>query len=150
MDIITAIIIITSLFMVEKHYKWWLLYAGNSILFSIVTACKGLPGLTIMGLILCIIGIRNYILAKRKQKGYTIVEHITIDQFQRLKPMDTKDRPAYGNFGMREHCHTPMLENAKLGDEVFFMRISPGKFEDGIPEVDATIIQAVLVEEPSL
>jgi len=67
-DVVGAISIIIALNMVGRNYRWWLFYACTNILFSAVTIYKGLPGLTVMGAILCLTGIKNYYIGKRKNK----------------------------------------------------------------------------------
>lgn len=69
LDVAAAILIIICLNMVTKNYKWWLLYSATNVIFSIVTICKWLPALTIMGFVLCVTGIMNYRREKRKKEN---------------------------------------------------------------------------------
>jgi len=69
LDVAAAILIIISLNMVTRNYKWWLLYSAADVIFSMVTISKRLPGLTVMGLVLCVTGIINYRREKRKKEN---------------------------------------------------------------------------------
>ena len=68
-DIVAAISIIVALNMVIRNYKWWVFYAATNIVFGVVTICKGLPGLTIMGIILGVTGVKNYLVERKKEKS---------------------------------------------------------------------------------
>jgi len=65
LDIIASILIVLSLNLVVKGYKWWLLYIFSNIFFIIVVASKGLMGMTVMGSILMCTGIKNYIVGRK-------------------------------------------------------------------------------------
>jgi len=78
LDIVSAILLVLCLNLVIKDvrigrivisssYKYWLLYSLVSVIFVIVCAYKGLPGYTIMGIILIFTGLRNYRAGKRKR-----------------------------------------------------------------------------------
>lgn len=69
LDVVAAISIIIGLNMVTRNYKWWLFYSATNLIFSAVTICKGLPGLTVMAFVLCITGIINYRREKRKERN---------------------------------------------------------------------------------
>lgn len=68
LDILAAIIGIVALNLVSKSHKWWLVHAGGSLLFTIVMAYNLLPGMAIMGILLCVTGIKNYKLGEAKNK----------------------------------------------------------------------------------
>jgi len=65
LDIIASILVVLSLNLVVKSYKWWLLYIFSNIFFIIVVASKGLTGMTVMGSILMCTGIKNYIVGRK-------------------------------------------------------------------------------------
>ena len=65
-DILACITIITSLSLVTKHYKWWLLYMLSNLFYSVVTIHAHLVGLTTLGIVLFFVGWKNYIEGKRK------------------------------------------------------------------------------------
>jgi len=80
-DIVSSILTVLCLYLVTKTYKAWIIYAFSCALFTIVCGYNSfsfldgrlrlvenaVPGLTAMGVTLFIIGIRNYILGKRKE-----------------------------------------------------------------------------------
>lgn len=79
-DIISAILLVLCLNLVEKDirigrivipssHKYWLLYSLTTILFVIVCIYKGLPGYTVMGIILIFTGLRNYKAGKGKKSN---------------------------------------------------------------------------------
>ena len=71
-DILACITTVVGLLLVTKHYKWWILYTSSNIFYVVVTIHAKLPGLTLLGLILFFVGIKNYMVEKRKyisQKG---------------------------------------------------------------------------------
>ena len=65
-DILGGIGIALSLNLVVKRYKFWIMYVIATVLFLVVVAYKGLPGLFIMGICTLIAGIRNYRSEKKK------------------------------------------------------------------------------------
>lgn len=65
-DFVAAVSLVVALNLVDRHYKWWLFYACTNIPFSIATICKGLPWLTLMGLVLMVTGIKNYYVGRKK------------------------------------------------------------------------------------
>lgn len=65
LDIIAATLVVLSLFMVPKSYKWWLVYAVSAIFCTVVYFSKGLPGMTIMALVLLCVGLKNYFIGRR-------------------------------------------------------------------------------------
>ena len=71
-DIIASVTTVITLNLVSKTYKAWLFYCIGCIFFTIVCFSKSLFGLTIMGIILFITGLRNYysgrINAKEKRR----------------------------------------------------------------------------------
>ena len=75
LDYVTSILIVISIFLVEKHRKAWLLYSFSSVLFVIECVAKSLPGLSVMGCILTIVGLRNYSLREKsctKKRGQSL------------------------------------------------------------------------------
>ena len=68
LEFITSALVIVTLYLIPWSYKWWLAYAANSILFAIVSICRGAPWFGLMGLILCITAIKNYIVEERKKE----------------------------------------------------------------------------------
>jgi len=79
LDVIGAVLIVIALNMVRRDYRWWLFYSGTNIIFSTITIHKGLPGLTVMGFILCLTGVKNYYSAKKKEKidvGIETMSHL--------------------------------------------------------------------------
>jgi len=67
-DILSSVLIVLSLYLVTKTYKAWLIYTLSCVPFTIVCIYNRNPGLTIMGIVLLSVGIRNYILGKRSKK----------------------------------------------------------------------------------
>jgi len=67
-DILACITIITSLSLVTKSYKWWLLYMFSNIFYTTVTVHAKLWGLTTLGIVLFFIGLKNYIEGKKKAR----------------------------------------------------------------------------------
>jgi hypothetical protein len=67
-EIVGAIWLTFAIFMLGRGYRWWLFYAAANIPFSIITIDAGRWGYTLMGLICCFSGIRNYCISKRKEK----------------------------------------------------------------------------------
>lgn len=61
LDIVSAICVIVTLNLVQKWNKMWLGYAIGAFLFTLVMAHSRLPGMTLMGIVLTITGIRNYL-----------------------------------------------------------------------------------------
>lgn len=67
-DILGATLTIVSLFLTSKSYKAWALYSFACIPFTIVGISKQLPGYTVMGILLFIIGIKNFIMGRKHEK----------------------------------------------------------------------------------
>lgn len=61
LDYISSVCLLVSIWSVEKNKNWWLLYSFGCLLFSIVTVNRGLIGLPIMGFLLVLTGIKNYL-----------------------------------------------------------------------------------------
>ena len=68
LEFATSGLVIVTLYLIPRSYKWWLAYAVNSILFSGVSLYYGRFWFALMGACLCITAIRNYITTKRKIK----------------------------------------------------------------------------------
>jgi len=60
LDIVSAICVIVTLNLVQKYNKAWLGYAIGAFLFTLVMAYSKLPGMTLMGIVLVITGVKNY------------------------------------------------------------------------------------------
>lgn len=64
LDWSASVITVVTLLLVSKYPKAWLGYSIGALLFTIVCSEKGLVGLTCMGILLVIIGLRNYAIAR--------------------------------------------------------------------------------------
>ena len=67
-EFITSSLVILTLYLIPRSYKWWLAYAGNSLLFSAVSICRGAPWFALMGFCLCATAVKNYVVGKRKKE----------------------------------------------------------------------------------
>lgn len=67
-EIFGAIWLTLAIFMLGRNYKWWLFYAAANLPFALTTVYAGCYWYTLMGCILCISGIRNYYIGKKKEK----------------------------------------------------------------------------------
>jgi len=67
-DVVAAFLTVLTLNLVRKNYRWWLLYAAGSVLFTITMVLKQSIGYTIMGIILSFTGINNYRAGRLKEK----------------------------------------------------------------------------------
>lgn len=67
LQFMTSTLVIVTLYLVTRSYKWWLGYAANSILFSVVSIYKDAPWFACMGVCLCATAIKNYRVEKRKE-----------------------------------------------------------------------------------
>lgn len=76
-EIVGAIWLTLAIFMLGRGHKWWLFYAVANIPFSIITIDAGCYWYTLMGLICCVSGIRNYFIGKKKAK--IVAEKARID-----------------------------------------------------------------------
>lgn len=76
------------------------------------------------------------------------METITIKEFKGLIAVDSPSRTeAYGLFAISEKSQKKQCENLKVGDTVFFLDTEDaGVGEDNIPQVDVTIVQAMVEE----
>jgi nicotinamide riboside transporter PnuC len=68
LDYTSAITIICGLFNVQKHKNWWLVYIVGNLLFVTLNIHSGLYGMVVMGGILTLIGIKNYINYNKNEK----------------------------------------------------------------------------------
>lgn len=68
LEFITSLLVIITLYLIPRSYKWWLVYSVNSILFAGVSVYWGRYWFAGMGICLCVTSFRNYIIAKRKIK----------------------------------------------------------------------------------
>lgn len=69
LEFVTSALVIVTLYLVSRSYKWWLAYAANSVLFSVVSMYHGRYWFALMGACLCATAIKNYVVAKKKEKG---------------------------------------------------------------------------------
>jgi sugar phosphate permease len=60
LDILSSILMIFSLFRVNKDPKMWLIYVLACIGFLVIGVSKHLVGLSIMELVMIGVGIKNY------------------------------------------------------------------------------------------
>lgn len=67
LDLIFSVIILLSLFMIPKSYKWWLAYALGCFLFIFVRLLALQYGSVILEVVAMNIGIRNYFKLKKEQ-----------------------------------------------------------------------------------
>jgi len=67
LDILAAIITVITLNLIPKSYKWWLGYGVGAGLFIIVMVAKHLPGMTVMGIVLIMTAIKNYLIGKKNE-----------------------------------------------------------------------------------
>lgn len=74
LEFITSALVIVTLYLISRSYKWWLAYAVNSVLFSGVSLYFGRYPFALMGVCLCVAAVRNYIVAKKKEKYYGALE----------------------------------------------------------------------------
>lgn len=70
LEFVTSVLVIITLYLISRSYKWWLAYAVNSVLFSAVSLYFGRYWFGLMGACLCVTAVRNYIIAKKKEKYY--------------------------------------------------------------------------------
>ena len=66
LDVLTALLVIITLNLVDRNYKFWLIYAFGNFLYIIVVLQKGLYGWAVAGLILFLTGLNNYRKGKKK------------------------------------------------------------------------------------
>ena len=66
LDILSATMTVICLNLTVRTYKAWAWYSLSCIFFTIVTYNRNLPGLTIMGIILFVTGVKNYITGRKK------------------------------------------------------------------------------------
>lgn len=68
LEFATSALVIVTLYLLSRSYKWWIAYAVNSVLFSLVSLYYGRNWFALMGFCLCVTAVKNYIVAKRKAK----------------------------------------------------------------------------------
>jgi len=78
---------------------------------------------------------------------------ISIDEFRNLLHVNDPERVEkkifYGNFAIGKEVQEKQCENLKIGDTVFYLRVSPvdtSVRKDGIPEINVVLTQATVVE----
>lgn len=77
LEFATSAMVIITLYLVSRSYKWWLAYAANSVLFSAVSLYFGRDWFALMGLCLCVTALRNYTKLKKKEKDYETIDPIS-------------------------------------------------------------------------
>ena len=65
LDIVSAICVVVTLNLVQRYNKAWLGYAIGAFLFTLVMAYSKLPGMTLMGIVLTVTGIKNYLKGRK-------------------------------------------------------------------------------------
>ena len=66
LDIISTIVVLLALFLINKHYKWWILYCLGCLLWAILKFQAQYYGGIVMELTALVLGIRNYFIYKKK------------------------------------------------------------------------------------
>ena len=61
LDVVSAICVVVTLNLVQRYNRAWLGYAIGAFLFTLVMAYSRLPGMTLMGVVLTVTGIKNYL-----------------------------------------------------------------------------------------
>lgn len=69
LEFVTSVLVIVTLYLVSRSYKWWAAYAANSVLFSAVSLYFGRDWFALMGLCLCITALKNYVVAGKKERS---------------------------------------------------------------------------------
>lgn len=69
LEVATSVLVVTTLYLIPRGYKWWLAYAANSILFLVVMAYFGRYPPALMGLCLGVTAVRNYCTGKKKEES---------------------------------------------------------------------------------
>jgi hypothetical protein len=67
LEFISSALVIVTLYLIGRSYKWWIAYAANSILFAGVAIYNETYWFALMGCCLCVTAIRNYYIAKKKE-----------------------------------------------------------------------------------
>jgi hypothetical protein len=65
LDIVSAIGVVVTLNLVQKYNKAWLGYGMAAFLFTLVMLHSSLPGMTLMGVVLTVTGIKNYLRGRK-------------------------------------------------------------------------------------
>lgn len=68
LDVVGAFLTVLSLYLIPRSYKYWILYTFACIPFTIVCLSRNLPGLTVMGVILFVIGVKNYLIGRKNER----------------------------------------------------------------------------------
>lgn len=67
LDVFTAMLVVTSLWLTSKYLFAWLIYSMSAILCIIIYWYKGLPGMALMAIFLAIVGLKNYYVGRKKE-----------------------------------------------------------------------------------
>jgi len=68
-DVLVCISVVVSLNLITRFYRAWLLYIIGSALQVVVCLYKGMFGMTIMGVILGLTGVKNYLVERKKARN---------------------------------------------------------------------------------
>jgi len=74
-DFLAMATTVLGLLLAPKYHKWWIVYISSNVFFVIVTVHTHLPWMTVLGVILFFVGIKNYIDAKRKLNSGVICKN---------------------------------------------------------------------------
>lgn len=67
-ELFGAVWLILGIFMLGRGYKWWLFYAFANVPFTIVSIHVGTYWYAGMACLMCLSGIRNYFIGKKKEE----------------------------------------------------------------------------------
>lgn len=68
-DFLAALTTVIGLVMIPKNYRWWILYTLSNVFYVVITIKAKMTCLTILGFVLFIIGIKNYLDARKLDKS---------------------------------------------------------------------------------
>lgn len=71
LEFVTSALVIVTLYLIPRSYKWWLAYAANSVLFSVVSTYFGRYWFALMGACLFVTAVRNYYIGRKKRSNET-------------------------------------------------------------------------------
>jgi len=66
-DFLAMATTVLGLLLAPRYYKWWIVYISSNIFFVIVTIHMHLPWMTLLGIILFFVGIKNYYDARNEK-----------------------------------------------------------------------------------
>lgn len=133
LDIVAAILLIVSMCLVVRFYKAWLLYAFTAALCTLLLLYKGLYGFAVANIILMLIGLKNYLVERRKRKRTEIVmlkedeemgertKNLKVSRYQEVYPAVD---------GERTYQDREFPKVLSVGDELVLLRVYLGKAEE--------------------